>query len=307
MTPQATPNTLPIDALLISTCDMQGGRMPELIRSLQSVGQQVKTDAVRVVHYVLLQRATSKDGDIDLQGAHQDLRFIRIPGRLSLSRARNVILNQIRLDGLLDKSLWVGFPDDDAWYPPGLIKRITELFCATPSVGMLTCQYASTPTPVTAANGFGNFIELTRSADFVRNVSSNTLFLRADIASETGFFDERLGVGAAINGGEDLDFALRAFVLNQKKTLISPLPLVGHRDKQVWIRSTYFGGGLFALARSARRDRRLRLPFLRKIMVGAFLLIKGELNTKQFIFVMRCGAVGLKTQNPLVDRFSEPQ
>lgn len=299
-----TPPTL--DALLLTTCDMQGGRTDELLRLLHSISQQVQEDGVRVVHYVLLQRADPQAAALPTDWVQHDLRFLSLPGRVSLSRARNLMLHQVELDDVLSSARWLAFPDDDAWYPPGFIRRMTTLFLSAPQVGMATCQYASAPTAVAATPNSGAFDVLTSSAEFVRTVSSNTLFLRTDIARSVGFFDERLGVGAPINGGEDLDFALRAFTLNAGKTLISRLPLVGHRDRQIWIRSTYFGGGLFALARAARGDARLWWPFVRKMLVGIFLFAKGELKPPQLVASIRCALKGFVHRTPLVEEITAP-
>lgn len=299
-----TPPTL--DALLLTTCDVQGGRTDELLRLLHSVSQQVQDDGVRVIHYVLLQRADQQAPALDTDWVRHDVRFLSLPGRVSLSRARNLMLHQVEQDGTLHSARWLAFPDDDAWYPPGLIRRMTTLFLSAPHVGIATCQYASAPSAVASTPNSGGFEVLTSSAEFVRTVSSNTLFLRADIARSVGFFDERLGVGAPINGGEDLDFALRAFTLNAGKTLISRLPLVGHRDRQVWIRSTYFGGGLFALARAARGDVRLWWSFARKVLVGLFLFGKGELKPQQAMSSMRCAVTGFANQAPLVEEITVP-
>jgi hypothetical protein len=303
---QSTALTTPtLDALLLTTCDVQGGRTDELMRLLHSISQQVQDDGVRVVHYVLLQRADPQAPVPKTDWVQHDLRFLSMPGRVSLSRARNLMLHQVEIDGVLNSARWLAFPDDDAWYPPGLIRRMTTLFLSAPHVGMATCQYASTPKTIATTNS-GAFEILTRSAEFVRTVSSNTLFLRADIARSVGFFDERLGVGAPINGGEDLDFALRAFTLNPGKTLISRLPLVGHRDRQVWIRSTYFGGGLFALARAARGDMRLWWSFARKLLVGIFLFAKGELKPQQLMASIRCALNGFTHRTPLVEEITAP-
>jgi hypothetical protein len=216
------------------------------------------------------------------------------------------MLNEVEKEGLLNSALWIAFPDDDAWYPPGFIRRMSTLFFSAPQVGMATCQYASAPKAIADTPDSGAFEVLTSSGEFVRTVSSNTLFLRADIARSVGFFDERLGVGAPINGGEDLDFALRAFTANAGKTLISRLALVGHRDRQVWVRSTYFGGGLFALARAARADIRLWWSFFRKILVGVVLFAKGELKPQQLMTSIRCALKGFANRMPLVEKITAP-
>lgn len=304
---QSTVQTPPkFDALLLTTCDVQGGRTDELLRLLSSVSQQAQDDDVRVIHYVLLQRAGPQAAELNTDWVRHDVRFLQLPGRVSLSRARNLMLNQVEKDGLLNSALWVAFPDDDAWYPPGLVRRMTTLFFSAPHVGMATCQYSSAPQAIADTPNSGAFEALTSSGEFVRTVSSNTLFLRADIARSVGYFDERLGVGAPINGGEDLDFALRAFTINPGKTLISRWALVGHRDRQVWVRSTYFGGGLFALARAARSDIRLWWSFARKVLVGLFLFAKGELKPQQLMSSIRCASTGFANRAPLVEKITSP-
>ena len=295
--PETTPE---LDALLLTTCDALGGRIDELLRLLTSISRQAANDGVRVVHYVLLQRAGQSPAGLSAGQFAHDVRFMRIPGRASLSRARNLLLGQAAQDGMMNRALWVAFPDDDAWYPRGLVRRITELFRDAPGAGLITCDYGSAPAAVGDMPEGGSFAVLGRSGDLVRTVSSNTLFVRAEVARRVGFFDERLGVGASINGGEDLDFALRAFARIAGETLISRATLVGHRDRQPWVRSTYFSGSLFALARSARSDRRLWWPFVRKLLVGGVLVLRGELPPRQLMTGIGCALKGFGNRAPFV-------
>jgi glycosyltransferase involved in cell wall biosynthesis len=121
-----------------------------------------------------------------------------------LSRARNVGLRCITGDV-------VGFPDDDCWYPGGLMSKVARFFAAHPGWDGLTGRtideygrpsvgrWSRTSGPVTRLNVWWR-------------VNSATIFLRRRVIESVGTFDESLGVGAGTpwESAEELDYVLRA-------------------------------------------------------------------------------------------------
>lgn len=289
------------DYVLITTCDARGERLLDLMRLLRSVDAEVGSHGLSIRHYILLQNTGSLPTELATSVRAQRI-FIFVTHGLSLSRARNCLLRQALRDGVLPLTKLCAFPDDDAWYPPGSLASILNTHNDHSGIGVLTCDYGSNPVSASEM-AKAAFHEVADRGLFVRRVSSNTLFLKADLVESVGFFDERLGVGGTINGGEDLDFALRAYLKAGHRAMIYQGPLVGHRDRLPWVRSRYFAGSLFAIARGARQDIPLALQLLRKIAVGGLLVFSRELSAGAYVAGLRQGLSGLFDRPPRVAPF----
>ena len=289
------------DYLLLTTCDGRNERLLDLIRLLHSIDAEIQTHGLRIRHYILLQNTRKLPQQLAANVSEQRILMLE-SGRLSLSRARNRMLQQAKHDGALATATLCAFPDDDAWYPTNLLTLILDTYKRHPHISILTCDYGSDPVSPSLTNQVA-FQDAMDCGLFVRRVSSNTLFLSASLTAEVGFFDERLGVGGEINGGEDLDYALRAYVRANHQVMICEDKLVGHRDRLPWVRSHYFAGSLFAIARSARNDLQLAAQLLRKIAVGGFLVISRELSIGAYLSGLRSGLSGLTILDPLVAPF----
>lgn len=284
--------------VLFTTCDLGGGRQQDLLRLLGSITRAVRQERLAVRHYILLQRAVAGVPPLVQAAAGPQACLLTTDARVPLSRARNLLLARARADGALAAALWVAFPDDDAWYPPGLLREVTMLFANSASLALVTCGYGARPVRLGAAAAFR---PLRGCGELIRTVSSNTLMLRASAVEETGGFDERLGLGARISGGEDLDYALRAALSRGAHAVLSELPLVGHRDRLPWVRSRYFAGSLFALARAARSRPSLAAHVLRKLLVGVALVALRELSPGELHAGIRTGLSGWRMSQPEIE------
>lgn len=211
------------------------------------------------------------------------------------------MIKKARDDNAFVQSKICAFPDDDAWYPEGFLAYLLELFASHQNVSIATCDYGSQPTTCAAMRPGNEFRKESGCGKITRRVSSNTLILRSSLAQAVGYFDERLGIGAEINGGEDLDFALRSHIKSGQAALISDAVLVGHRDRLPWVRSRYFSGSLFAIARSARQSPCVFIQLLRKLGVGLYLSMSGALPAKDLVSGIRVGVAGFAKTNPKVD------
>lgn len=187
-----------------------------------------------------------------------------------LSEARNRLL-QASAQSDEPAAAIVGFPDDDAWHPAGLLTAIVQEFSQHPSLDMWFCRYGSQPHGFAAGCG-----RTPSTSDVVRNASSNTLFVRSKVAQGVGLFDERLGLGSPLGGAEDLDYALRCLALARDVAYV-PRAMVGHRDKAAAQRADYYLSSALVLRR--HRDLPgLRREFIRKIAVGCALSARGEIS-----------------------------
>ncbi|KMO34099.1 hypothetical protein VQ02_19625 [Methylobacterium variabile] len=140
-----------------------------------------------------------------------------------LSRARNVGLARCRGD-------LIAFPDDDCWYPDGLVAEVVRLFAHHPEAAAVTGRTLDAG----GAESLGAFLAFDQAVDR-RNVwfagNSNGLFVRREAARAIGGFDESLGVGAPtpFRSGEETDFLLR--ILGQGRGVIFRHGLVVHHDQ----------------------------------------------------------------------------
>jgi len=259
------------ELVLITTCDLGGGRDLELRRMLDSVAvyRNSATD-VTVRPYLLLQRA----GTALTWPIPEWVRVLEEPGRLSLSAARNRMIAAIMADGLDDDTL-VAFPDDDAWYPQGTLDFIIAGFSRDTARDFWFCRYGTTAeAPASAALDRETAPSFQQVLSFA---SSNTVVLRGRVLKSVGEFDEALGVGTPAGGGEDTDFAIRAYFA-AVKTVFLDGKHVGHRDGSPAFRARYYRSSLKVIARHAHRSPAARLAHARKLLVGLHLTLTGKLS-----------------------------
>jgi hypothetical protein len=261
---------------------MSGGRVDVRDRMLNSLVESQNTlGENRLVLSMLLQN--QRAADLSAPAAHMPsfVRRVAISGRVPLSSARNLLLRQLKADGMPSPDALVAFPDDDCWYPPGFLSQVCELFTRDERLDFWFCRYASQPVQASLAD-----TETARASvgQIVRNASSNTMFLRGRLVTAIGEFDEALGVGTPMGGSEDIDYALRAHRV-ARKTIYCDAALVGHRDKSPAVRANYYPSSLLVLARHARHGA--MNEFLRKIAVGIYLVSRRELKFAGFAKALR--------------------
>ena len=268
------------EILFITTTDAASDRAGELERLLCSITGALPDRDWRML--LLVQRASS-GADLAV-GMPENVDVGIIPKRLSASQARNFMLREAHDRGLLAETPVVAFPDDDCWYPDGSLERILSLFRADRRLDFCFCRYASEPQSPKRA-----LTEAMRSPSVFQiaaRASSNTIFLRSRVIATVGEFDEQLGVGTENNGGEDTDYALRAYRQSRKARFVDRA-LIGHRDNTPGLRSRYFRGSLIAIARHTSMQPSSVLLLLRKLMVGGFLVATRRLSPREFCTAFR--------------------
>jgi hypothetical protein len=112
------------------------------------------------------------------------------------------------------------------------------------------------------------------------------MFISGAVIRTIGSFDEGLGVGTSAISAEDTDYAIRAYVATPT-TLFHDEALIGHRAKNKTLRARYYPGGLLVTSRYAWNVPGMMREYIRKIMVGAMLVLKRELPMRAWLSALR--------------------
>jgi glycosyltransferase involved in cell wall biosynthesis len=146
----------------------------------------------------------------------------RITSPPGLSRARNIGLGASR--GAI-----VGFPDDDCWYPPGVVERVLAVFGHRPSLDILLGRTVDADGRASLNPARDTAGSISKSNVWFSG-NSNTLFVRRPLATRLRF-NEELGVGApsAFQSGEETDFILRG-LMGGSEAAFEPALVIHHEQ-----------------------------------------------------------------------------
>lgn len=202
-------------SLIVATLG-QTAHLPRLARSLAAQDS-------RDFEVIVVNQGPSEAIRPFLKLLPDDLAVVVIRSAKGLSRARNVGLRAAR--GRI-----VGFPDDDAWYPQGLLAQVVGLFDQNPDQAILT----GVTRDEHGALSNGTFLDAAADLDrenVWRAGNSNGIFVRRADLRAVGGFDERLGVGSGTDfgSGEETDILLRMLSAGSKGRFLPDL--VVHHDQ----------------------------------------------------------------------------
>lgn len=161
-----------------------------------------------------------------------------------LSRARNIGIAH-------GTGRIIAFPDDDCWYPHGLLAAVKAEILGEPGWAGLTCRCTDEQGRLAAGGDSKKPGPITQGTVWHRGVSA-TLFLRADVIAEVGGFDEMLGLGAdsPFRSAEESDYLLRALgkrhalIYRPQLRVFHPLPPASNSagaGKRAWSYGLGFG------------------------------------------------------------------
>jgi glycosyltransferase involved in cell wall biosynthesis len=135
-----------------------------------------------------------------------------------LSRARNVGLQLATGDV-------IAFPDDDCWYPAGLLQKVATVLNGNPDIDGITGRF-------TDGDGRteGRWLDrpmLLNRYNIWRGAISFSIFLRRRVVDAVGQFNASLGVGAGTPWGasEETDYLLRSLQHGFKLKFLTDLVL----------------------------------------------------------------------------------
>lgn len=272
-----TKNGTVLPITLFSTTDMQSGRDDDIVRMLGSVEAfKQRNPDVDVVLFFLLQRCDAATAERFIANGPAWAQVSAIPDRWSLSAARNMLLTGENARRRLALNGIVAFPDDDCWYPEDTLDTIHDAFSTDPSLDFWFCRYGMEPR--SAASFPATQPRLQTVISFA---SSNTIVLRSALAARIGGFDEQLGVGATLSGGEDTDYAMRAFQGARKSAYIDAR-CIGHRDPNKALKAKYYPGSLRAIAKNVRTRPSEIQALGRKVLVGSLLAARSQMSWRDY-------------------------
>ena len=130
------------------------------------------------------------------------LPIVHTRSQRGLSRARNHGLSLVSGD-------LVAFPDDDCFYPEGLLEWVVDWFESNYEYDILAVGANDTEGLMSGNRWFQNSCEI-KPINAFRTTFSSSLFLCADLA-QSARFDEQLGVGSGtqFGSGEETEYVLR--------------------------------------------------------------------------------------------------
>lgn len=257
---------MPAFSLILATL----GRRLEVQRFLESLAVQDTND------FEVLVVDQNPVGWLDnvIAPFQEGLSIRQIPSAPGLSRARNLGLNHASGE-------FIAFPDDDCWYPNGLLERVRTYLESTPNVAGVTGR----PVDENGERGTGRSLQdravIDKSNVWLGGISF-TIFLRKAACDDVGGFDESLGLGAASpwQSGEETDYLIR--IVESGHTVQYLPDLVVHHpvpeasyDDRAQARARAYGRGMGRVL--AKHDYRLstRAQACIRPMGGAILAVLG--------------------------------
>jgi glycosyltransferase involved in cell wall biosynthesis len=133
--------------------------------------------------------------------AEVDIRYV-YSDRTGLSLARNIGLQHAAGDVY-------AFPDDDCEYPADLLQTVADRLSKESDIDVLTGAAKDRDTGKFVVARFDGCSGVVNWGNVLRTHTSFTIFMRKDVISRVGAFDELLGCGAAFGAGEEVDLMLR--------------------------------------------------------------------------------------------------
>lgn len=264
-------------SLVVATVD----RTTELQRFLAALAVQLYRD------FELIVVDQNLDDRLAPVLAPYDGRFaiIHLHSTRGLSRARNVGLQRISGDV-------VAFPDDDCWYPQEMLVRVARLWETHADLGGLTGRSVDIQGETSGDARFDRASGLVSMANVWKRACSYTMFLQRCVIETIGDFDETLGLGAGTlwEGGEDIDYPLRAIQAGFKICYYPDICVFHPSPAQLPARAYKYGAGIGRVWRKHNFPRWFVAYHLMRPLAGSILhLVLGRLSKTHYHWRAFCG------------------
>lgn len=197
---------------------------------------------------------------------------IALPLQTSLSKARNELIYAYPY-GPNDL---VCFPDDDCWYPKGLLEKIEGYVSSADFIlGVIDTGQKELPPPRDSWQSVSVKLDVA-----LKHSASAALFVSGNKMKDFKF-DQRLGLGAKVGSAEDLDLVL--FLIRESAVgfyfddLRVFHPYKPQRDGE------YFEGSIAALSKYFGKIPLARYSAFRRLIKGLLLAVAGKLPLRQVV------------------------
>ncbi|HEY6047708.1 MAG TPA: hypothetical protein VIV07_01540 [Sphingomicrobium sp.] len=272
-----------VSGFLLTTCHVQKDGLDDLFRLVGSVEAALGAAEVASLQQIILLQGCDPKRRSEIEPRLPDwVTLLSTERSLSSPTARNAMIDHLLGDESFNPDAFVGFPDDDCWYPAGSLACVAGHFEAQPGLQLLVSRYGPSPSAAKCI--------IARRATLQQALSRSgcaAIFVRASLLAELGGFHELLGLGTELRGGEDTEFVHRAFHSAKGEAAYVSGTLVGHAAADPAKKATYYEGGLAALMAHSRRSPAARVALLRKIGVGAWLVIRKRMLPRDYFGSLR--------------------
>lgn len=268
---------------LLTTCHLERDGLSDLLRLVGSVQVAIAEGEVENLRHVILLQGCESERRKELEDQFPPwVELLSTTESLSSPEARNVLIRHLLNRDRFDPLGFVAFPDDDAWYPRGALTCVSKHFQGSGDMQLLLTRYGPSPS-------IGNCDRIMRASlqQALTNGACATIFIRGDLLARLGGFNELLGLGTELRGGEDTELVHRACHGAQGKTAFIPAALVGHAIAEPRRKAQYYEGALAALMAHRRESGSAQLAFLRKLAVGVWLVLRRRLGLSEYLGAVR--------------------
>jgi glycosyltransferase involved in cell wall biosynthesis len=246
------------------------------VRELEEMVESVRRQAYPSVRLLVVD--LNRDGRAEevLDRFRDTLDIVRLRAEpCGTSAAKNLGLGQVTADV-------VAFPDDDCWYPEGLLRSVATRFAHDPGLGGLTMPLRDREGALANGRWASESARVSRTSVWGRAVAAG-IFYRLEAARAAGSLDETLGPGSGHwLAGEETDQLIR--VIDSGYRVEYDVSLFVHhpdpsRESQDYPleRWTAYAAAMGHVMRKHRYPTRVALYHCARPMLGApVALLRGD-------------------------------
>jgi len=205
---------------------------------------------------------------------------------LGPSRARNLGLQLIYEEiSAAQEPVFIAFPDDDCVYPEGLLEGVLRLIKTHPSSDFFALPYGDETGIAPRFPKIPQYINLWNALPVTSAVG---LFVKASALVDM-FFDEKIGPGTDVPGGEETDLVIR-LLARGRRGVYDPTQVVYHKVNRK--NTTDFSikvaremANAYVIARAARNlpSLALRLRLAARLVKDLLRWLFGDATSKLIV------------------------